>query len=169
MLCLMQVQALIDGDDILPEDRPKISSPVVGQARWNNTLMRCSCCTGRCLRGAQGGWEIPAGDTGERERTDSDLNVACISESKVDSALEALLPAGEAKRQQEPQANSAPCCQCCEQQFASSSDETLYPQACSVTSWEDLVHDIKLLDRLTSQMRYRRNSVRVTFKAARHI
>lgn len=165
--CTAQVQVLIDGGDIPQENRPKITSTVLGQARWNNTLLRCSCCTGRCVRGAQGGWETPTNDAQGVEGSDDGTTVCSTMEGKVESASDALIPAGGAMTsQQEQRADAAPCCQCCERQFALSSPETPCPQTCSVTSWDNLVHDLQLLDRLTSKIRARRD-VRVAFKTTR--
>ncbi|XP_026194530.1 uncharacterized protein LOC34621151 [Cyclospora cayetanensis] len=48
-----EVQELIDGNEIAEQQQPTVAPEIKGTASWGNTILRCSCCTGKTNRSKQ--------------------------------------------------------------------------------------------------------------------
>ena len=168
------MQEIIDDKEIPEEHRPSVTPEIQGTATWGNGLLRCSCCTGKTNRSKQqqqlqqqmdGDWAEhdaadPWGDkvesaaaaaTGEAQQGDDNVpQQQQQQQQQQDSSTQ---------QQQQQQKLWGECCSCCERLVMGGAADSL-AQPCSKPTWEEVVEDLKLMDRITGRMRERRFTVR---------
>ncbi|OEH76351.1 RNB-like protein domain-containing protein [Cyclospora cayetanensis] len=153
-----EVQELIDGNEIAEQQQPTVAPEIKGTASWGNTILRCSCCTGKTNRSKQqqqdeeqlqGPWE---------EHAAADTWGDSLKRS-ADADFDALPNSSPAHHEQQKQQQQRPqlwgsCC-CCERRAMQDASEA-FTLPCTTQTWDTLVADLRLLDRLTANMRSKR-------------